>query len=50
LLIQFRVSKFKTMSLTFTVTLNCAIKGRSTLPTKTLYLLYIIATCFGYRA
>jgi len=49
LLIQFLVSTFKTMSLTFTVTLNCAIKGRSTLSTKTLYLLYIIATCFGYR-
>jgi hypothetical protein len=47
LMIQIRVSKFKTMSLTFTVTLNCAIKGLSSLSTKTVYLLYITATCFG---
>ena len=50
LMIQFRVSKFKTMSLAFTVTLNCAIKGLSSLATKTVYLLYITATCCGYRA
>jgi hypothetical protein len=50
LMIQFHVSEFKTMSLTFTVTMNCAIKGLSTLSTTNVYLLYITATCFGSRA